>query len=84
MPFLGISINLDQGDILRRGAFRSLLDIKRHLIAVIEGFETGRVNPRMMHEHVRTVLLLNEPETFLVVEPLHNSIFIVASSSVVR
>jgi hypothetical protein len=44
------------------------------MIALIQAFKAVRVDSGMMNKHIRTAFLLDESETFLVVEPLNRSI----------
>ena len=54
-------------------AFRTIDDVKLHLIAFVQALETFGLDSGVMHEHIRTAILFNEPEPFLVIEPLHFS-----------
>jgi hypothetical protein len=51
-----------------------LLNVKGDSVTVIEGFETGRIDCRMMNKYVFTIFLLNESKSLAIVEPLNCSI----------
>src|SRR5688500_18374198 len=54
--------------------FGALGDLKLDLVAFTQGLEACRVgNRRVVDENIRTVVLRNKPEPFLVVKPLHRS-----------
>ena len=65
---------LDYSDICRTGAFLSLLDVKRNLVTVIEGFESGCIDCRVVDEHISAVFMLDESKSFLVAKPFNSSI----------
>jgi hypothetical protein len=68
-------LGLDRDDVLGRGAFGSLDDIELDLASFGEGFESLRLNRAVMDEAVfATVVRRDEPEAFLIVEPLYCSL----------
>ena len=54
--------------------FGPFFNFKGHMLALGEGLEACSADGGMMNEHVRSVISLNETETFPVVEPLHCSL----------
>lgn len=76
MGFLGCLERLgsDLPDVGRLGAFLALGDLEAHAIAFGEGFESVSLNSGEVNEYVRTVVLLDKPETLGVVEPLHGTL----------
>ncbi len=65
---------LNHCDFFCRRTFRSLLDVKGYPVTVVEGFKTVSIDRRMMNENICSIFLLNESESFVVAEPLNNSI----------
>jgi len=74
MPFTVLKSRLIHGHIGSRRTFLSLLDVKGHAITFAEGFKTGRINCTMMHKYIRSIFLLDESKTFVVIKPLNGSI----------
>src|SRR6187551_3042492 len=62
-------------DVLRLGALGALGDVELNLLVLVEGLVALRLNRRVVHEDVvAAVLLRNEAETLLGVEPLHGAL----------
>ena len=73
-PFFVKRVDLFDGYVGSGGAFLPLLDFKSNPIAFFERPKSGGIDRRVMNEDIRTVILLNEAVTFLVVEPFDNAI----------
>jgi hypothetical protein len=56
------------------GTFLALLYIKGNPVAFIQRLETGCINSAMMHEHIRTIFLLDKAIALAAVKPFYNSI----------
>jgi hypothetical protein len=54
-------------------ALLTVLDFETHPLTFFERFESLSLDGGIMDEDISTVFLLNEPPTFLVVEPLYCS-----------
>lgn len=53
------------------GAFLALPNVEGNSISLLQGFETLRIDVRMVDKYIRAIFLLNEPKPFFVVEPFH-------------
>lgn len=51
-------------------AFRTIGDFKGYLLALCQGLEIIRLNPRVMDEYISAFLLCNESVAFGLIEPL--------------
>ena len=70
MPFrVGMRWSIDH-DVRSRGAFRALLDIERHLVALLQGFETGARDGGVVNENIGSVFAFNKTITFFLIKPL--------------
>src|SRR4051794_11041307 len=59
------------GDVRCLQALRTFGDFELDLLPLFQSAETLARDRRVVHEHVLTILLANEPEPLLRVEPLH-------------
>jgi hypothetical protein len=65
----------ESADVLRLGALGTLGDVELDLLVLVEGLVALRLDRRVVHEDVvAAVLLRNEAETLLGVEPLHGAL----------
>ena len=62
-------------DVLRLEPLWPLGDIELQTIALVERFESGGLNGRMVHEYILPGRTLDEPVAFIVVKPLYSSLF---------
>ena len=69
MVWMGFGLEHDHFGSLQ--ALGALLDAKLHLLALLQGPETVRLNCGVMHEDIRSALTLNEAITFARIEPLN-------------
>jgi hypothetical protein len=53
----------------------ALYDVKLHGLAFLQALETTRVDCRVVHEDILTVLARDEPKAFRVIKPLHSTLF---------
>jgi hypothetical protein len=60
-------------DVLGLGAFLALGNFHRDFLTLFQGPETFHLDGAVMHEDVRATLTLDEPESFVIVEPLDGS-----------
>jgi len=74
MPFTVLKSRLFHGHIGSSRTLLSLLDVKGHAITFTEGFKTGRIDCAMMNKYIRSIFLLDESKTFVVIKPLNSSI----------
>ena len=58
-------------DVFRFQPFFALLYIKRYALAFIQGFEAFGLNRAEMHENISALILLDEAEPFVGVEPFY-------------
>jgi len=65
---------LSSGYIDSGRTFCPLLDVKSYAVTFIEGLKTGRIDSTMVHKYIRSVFLLDESKTFVVIKPLHSSV----------
>jgi len=56
-------------------ALGSLHDVELHGLAFLQTLETTRVDRRVVHEDILTVLARDEAEALRVIEPLHSTLF---------
>jgi len=54
-------------------AFGAFLDLERNLLVLNKCFESFRLDFGVVNKHVVTIFHADEPETFLLIEPLHSS-----------
>src|SRR5689334_13485913 len=59
------------GDVRRLKTLRTLRDLERHPLSLVEGAEAGTRDRRVVHEHVLALVGGDEPVTLLAVEPLY-------------
>src|SRR5262249_22321626 len=65
----------DRADVLRLRALRALGDVELDLLVLVEGLVALGLDGRVVHEDVvAAVLLRDEAETLLGVEPLHGAL----------
>jgi len=65
---------LNHRDVRSCRAFLTLLDVKRDLVAFAEGFKPAGVDRRVVNEHIRSIFLLDEAESLVIVKPFNSSI----------
>jgi hypothetical protein len=65
---------LNDGDVLGRGAFFALRDVKSNAVAIFQALEPGPLDPGVMDEDLLPIFRLNETVALFVVEPLYSSI----------
>ena len=70
MPLIALKSRLDNGHIGSSRTFWPLLNVKGHALTFTEGFKTGRIDCAMMHKYIRSVFLVDESKTFLVIKSL--------------
>gem|GEM_PF-3595082 len=75
MPSNALKGRLDGSHINSSRTFWPLFNVKGHARTFTEGFKTGRIDCAMMHKHIRSVFLLDEPKTFMVIKPLNSSVY---------
>src|SRR6188472_1641099 len=74
----------DRADVLRLGALGTLGDVELNLLVLVQGLVALGLNRRVVHENVvAAVLLRNEAETLLGVEPLHGALSHVLGTPVI-
>src|SRR5215217_7582140 len=65
----------DRADVLRLGALGTLGDVELNLLVLVQGLVALGLNRRVVHENVvAAVLLRDEAETLLGVEPLYGAL----------
>src|SRR6478736_2332148 len=65
----------ESANVLRLGTLGALRDVELDLLVLVEGLVALRLNRGVVHEDVvAAVLLRNEAETLLGVEPLHGAL----------
>src|SRR5438270_4123687 len=71
----GVQSRLERLNVRRLPTLGSLHHVELHCLAFLQALEAGRVDRRVVHEHVLTVLTANETKPLGIVEPLHCSLF---------
>jgi hypothetical protein len=74
MPLGRQAGKLDARNVGRRETLGAFSDIERYLVALAEGFEAGCIDRGMVDENVRSIFLLDETESLLVVKPFYGTI----------
>ena len=64
-----VLLGLDALDVLGLGSLVTADDFEADFFALVEGFEAGTEDARVMHEYILTGVLGNETEPFFVIEP---------------
>jgi hypothetical protein len=62
---------LDGLYVFRCRALRTLLDFEADALALGQRLEANGLNGAVMNEHITAFVILDEPETLLLIEPLH-------------
>lgn len=70
MPSL-ILLKLNRFYIISRGAFFALHDVKTNPLPLRQCLKTTGLDRTEMNEQIFAIILFNEAETFLLIEPLH-------------
>ncbi len=75
MPFYNIYkyiiAKLNFSNILCYRPSITFFDVKRHLVTLSKGLETGGVDRGIMNKNIRPVFLFNEPISFFFTKPLY-------------
>lgn len=69
--------DLQRIHVLRLRTFLTLGDIHGHLLAFHQRSSSRTINGAEMNENIFAAFLLNETETFLVIEPLHSTCYLI-------
>lgn len=69
VPIYGLQLY----DIFGCGSPVTFFNIKTYLISLLKALESGHIYCRVMDKNITAILLLYEPESFFIVEPLYNS-----------
>jgi len=73
VPIIVIRLSGQNLHVCGGGAFLSIGDFKCYALTLSQGPETPGLDGAVVNENVTTVVLLDEPEAFLLVEPLHGT-----------
>jgi hypothetical protein len=71
-----LRFSLQRIHILCLRAFLTLSHIHRNFLAFVKSFSSGTVNCAKVDEYVLATFLLNETETFLIIEPLNSTFYL--------
>jgi hypothetical protein len=69
--FLSFKQLLDGSDVFRFQAFFALLNIEADQLSLVQRLESTALNGTEMNKNITSALLLDEAETFTLVEPLY-------------
>jgi len=64
---------LNDGDVDGSRPFLALLDVERHFVSFIQGFEPGGVDPGIMNEYIRPFFLLDKSIPLAAIKPFYNA-----------
>jgi hypothetical protein len=73
VPIIMIRLSGQDLHVCGGGAFLSIGDFKRNALTLSQGPETPGLDGAVVNENVAPVVHLDEPEAFLLVEPLHGT-----------
>ncbi len=74
--FSALRFSLQRGHVLCLRAFLTLSHIHSDLLAFVKSFSSRTVNCAKVNEYVLPTFLLNETKTFLVIEPLNSTFYL--------
>jgi hypothetical protein len=73
VPIIMIRLSGQYLHVCGGGAFLSIGNFKRYALTLSQGPETPGLDGAVVNENVAPVVHLDEPEAFLLVEPLHGT-----------